>query len=218
MNHLLRHIVLLGIVASLWSCQEVAKQDAANQEPQTSPQAVEDKYLLPTPDSAAFTGTSVCIISGHRKYRYCGYASCMVSDTTWQQLVPAFLRMQGDTNGMRGGLELFESSKNAMDRFISISQIPLEPGVYLPKKSARPQRYSDLTIAYFDTNGGCTDNADYDPDTTKISFIKVLSYDSVSGEIKMRFDLYFKLRDAIKPGYPEYLHFGDGVVFAKALK
>ena len=185
-----------------------------------------DPYLLPTPDSIAFASGQVkCGINSYR-YKYCGYASAQKDSSDWIVLpslhrlitLPPFKRLKIETDSSFGSLTLFVFPANGSPlASLTFSTFKLQKGIYLPIKEPFPTYFLDFHISYRDIDGGCSSFNWYTPDSTKVSFLQVIDYDSTKKELKARFRVYMKLQQANKPGYPKTLFFDDGLVFARSV-
>lgn len=206
-------ITTLVFVALLVSCGNTVppvNDNATN----TTTVAGARPFELPTPDSLAFVGEIQCETG--KRYKYCGYSSYL-RDSVLCHAVPGFVRFALNTKAPYCGIEINElSSSGAIYSTIHIGGLSFQSGIYFPIRGREKRQINEISAIYYDSNGGCSDKNQYVLDTTHQSFVKVVSYDSVSKEIKLRFDLYFQLEKINVPGdYPKYLHFGDGVVLAK---
>lgn len=171
-------------------------------------------FELPTPDSLAFVGTIRCKTG--KVSKICGYGAYL-RDATVHKIIPAFSPSFPKNDSPLCYIGVHEYGKSGeLINSISIGWLPLGSGVYFLQRVFGQNVKKIPTATYYDSNGGCSDKNQYVLDTTHQSFVKVVSYDSVSKEIKLRFDLYFQLEKINVPGdYPKYLHFGDGVLLAK---
>lgn len=178
-----------------------------------------DPYPMPAPDSMAFAEDKAvrCGVNQFR-YKYCGYASATKDSADWVVL-PTFAFFNKGTDFQTGIAKLFTYSESGSPlTCLSFSQFRLAPGVYFPVKNFYPTSAFDFTIHYYHlVEDGCASSNWYVPDTTKVSFLHVIHYDSTRKEIKARFRVHLKARDAPKPGYPETLTFDDGIIFARSI-
>lgn len=198
--------MLLWNVALLSSCYKTAQSDPLP--------PIQDPYSLPTPDSLAFRGETLCGVNQYW-WKYCGYSSGTRSDSLTWRFLPGYYEFQIGTDSAFGTICLNEyNSAGYPVTELQMSGIPLSVGTYFPIKKTFPNRSNDCYIMYLDLNDACSHYSVYRSDTTRLSFIKVVAYDSVKHEIMTRFRLHFVLKEAKKPGYPEKLTFDDGAVFA----
>jgi hypothetical protein len=207
----------VSLVALFAGCmQHTANQSTASTEP------IEEETNTFS-DTTLFNRVVECGVSPYRykssyRYKYCGYAYCESDTGLWQPKV-AFHRFFPETDSMIGELEFLEHEPSGSPKtMLSITNLTLSPGTYYPSKLRFPKGHRDFRLLYRDLNGGCTDYTTYRVDTSQTSTVTVINYDAEKREIKLRFDLYLKLKESTKPGYPEYIHLKNGVVFGRAIK
>lgn len=171
---------------------------------------------MPTPDSVAFAeGQAVECGVNQSWWKYCGYASAQKDSSEWIAL-PSLHRISFDTLCATLSLCVYRPSGYPVTR-LTFDWFKLEKGVYFVGNKAYYNYDRVFTIRYSDINDACSHYTSYVADTTKVSFLQVIDYDSTRKEIKARFRVHLKLEEAIEPGYPETLTFDDGIIFARSI-
>jgi hypothetical protein len=198
----------------IWSCNRCQQENAVNELNATSPEP--DSFEFSTPDSIAFNGV---VLTGVNQswWKYSGYAFAESDKTKWKFL-PAFYHQNLGTDSVSGFIAMYEFNKNGFPiRSLKISGFPLKPGVYFPIKHGFPTRAYDLYINYQDLNDACSGLTYYDNDPAQQSFLKIISYNSATKEVRARFMFYLKLNREVSSEYPSRLIFDEGVVVAKCI-
>jgi hypothetical protein len=111
-----------------------------------------------------------------------------------------------------------DSVPEAIIEHLSIHKIPISPGTY-PIYSTYIQIDDGLSGAYYSYITFDESKGDYDIlESDSSSFVTLESYDTITKEIKGRFDLIFTKADPPHPiGAPDTIRMTDGVFHTKVL-
>jgi hypothetical protein len=171
-----------------------------------------DPYRMLTPDSIAFRQNYLFKVdtSSFFNNTYCGYSTAL-HDSVFEE-TKARLHVFGDSIGYLS-LVKFNGSGKQISRTV-INKFKLKSGIY-------SDRLGNVKFSYSDLFDECIPRTFYYPDTldvNKVSFFKIISYDTTTGILKGRYRMHLRNYSLDKQyPYPETKLIDDGVVLVKRI-
>lgn len=177
----------------------------------------ENQFKLPTPDSIAFLTLDSCLIS--RNFNGITWHGCAsgIANGSYCYFYPT-LEFNIHSNKMLGYMPIYKLKKDTTQGILGMDLLPLKQGMYTDIVSYqnglvdfRNFIFVGFQISEIEKLG------DYRIDSTKINFIKVVSYDSIQQVIKARFKFHFYLTSINNkiyyPNLEDSILIDDGIIY-----